>query len=155
MAKAETIMKLFMILKDRYPAYFKVKGEVDDLLKLWASEFKYTPDEDLELAVRLHIKNVNFFPSTGDIADKLRRVDMIHDMNLATYKGRLKTYKEYRDSTPDQVDEWVDTMRAIHPDEAFTTKTFKDYLENSKRQVSEAWNELTDQQKEEVEPWVP
>ena len=155
MAKAETIMKLFMILKDRYPAYFKVKGEVDDLLKLWASEFKYTPDEDLELAVRLHIKNVNFFPSTGDIADKLRRVDMIRDMNLATYKGRLKTYKEYRYSTPDQVDEWVDTMRAIHPDEAFTTKTFKDYLENSKRQVSEAWNELTDRQKEGVEPWEP
>lgn len=155
MAKAETIMKLFTFLKDRYPAYFKTRGEVDDLLKLWAEEFKFTPDEDLTLAVRLHTKNSNYFPSTGDIADKLRRVDMIRDMNLATYKGRLKTYKEYKDATPKEVDEWVDTMRALHPEEAWTTKTFKDYTEDARNRVTEAWGELTNWQKERVEPWEP
>lgn len=154
MATKDGILNIVEILKDRYPAYFK-DDKYKQTFNFWFKEFKFTPDEDLTLAVRLHTKNSNYFPSTGDIADKLRRVDMIRDMNLATYKGRLKTYKEYKDATPKEVDEWVDTMRALHPEEAWTTKTFKDYTEDARNRVTEAWGELTDWQKERVEPWEP
>lgn len=138
MASKETIQRAFVVLRGRYPNYFKTNTDLTSTMTRWAREFKDTPDEVFTKAVDLVCKVSAYFPQPYELEESIRRVGYIESQKVATYLARLKTYNEYKNATTEEVDAWVDMMRAIHIERGWTTKDFKQYVEDSKEQLNES-----------------
>lgn len=142
MANKETIQRAFVVLRSRYPNYFKTKEDLSYTMALWLNEFKNVPNETLLHAVNLICASCAYFPNTAQVADKIQRADWIASQKIATYLGRLETYTRYKNATQTQIDTWVDLQRVIDDSKGWTTKDFKNDVETFRIELNKAIREL-------------